>query len=75
MFTEFSKRLMNVVTDPDGCQLDSARLAKEESPKAPDIRESKPSASHLERQDARVSLHLPKHPKLKKVLKSWEREG
>lgn len=38
MFTDFSKRLMNVVTDPDGCQLDSAKVVKEESPKAPDIR-------------------------------------
>lgn len=38
MFTEFSKRLMNMVMDPDGCQLDSARVAKEESLKAPDIR-------------------------------------
>lgn len=38
MLTEFSKRLMNVVMDPDGCQLDSAKVAKEESPKAPDIR-------------------------------------
>lgn len=38
MFTEFSKGLMNVVMDPDACQLDSAKVAKEESPKAPDIR-------------------------------------
>lgn len=29
---------MNVVTDTDGCQLDSARIAKEESPKAPDVK-------------------------------------
>lgn len=38
MFTAFSRRLMNVVMDPDGRQLDSAKVAKEESPKAPDIR-------------------------------------
>lgn len=29
---------MNVVMDPDGRQLDSAKVAQEESPKAPDIR-------------------------------------
>lgn len=38
MCTEFGKGLVNVVTDTDGCQLDSARTAKEESPKAPDVR-------------------------------------
>lgn len=37
MFTGFGKGLVNVITDTDGCQLDSARIAKEESPKAPDV--------------------------------------
>lgn len=35
MLTEFCKRLINVVTD--GGQLDSVRIVKEESPKAPDV--------------------------------------
>lgn len=38
VFTDFSERLMNVVMDPDGGQWDSAKVVKEESPKAPDIR-------------------------------------
>lgn len=38
MLIDFSKRLMNAITDADGCQFDSAIMAKEESPKAPDVR-------------------------------------
>lgn len=38
VFTEFSKRLINAAADTDGCHLDAARLAKEESLKAPDVK-------------------------------------